>query len=431
MRTMDNNRLIPGRRAVITGVGVVAPGEPGAKAFWERMTAGKPATGPITLFDASDYRCKVAAECWFDPAAAGLTPQQIRRTDRAGQLAIAATSEALADAGLAPGDLPPERTGVAIGNAIGNSALTEQEFGVGSDGGRLWLCDQNYAVPHAYCAMVPSSIAVEVAWMSQAEGPAMVISSGCTSGLDAVSYASQLIEEGSADVVISGATEAAVTPITVACFDALKATSVRNDDPQGACRPFDLHRDGLVLGEGAAVFVVEEAARARARGARIRAMIAGYDSRANAYHMTGLKADGRELAEAIRRALDSARIDPSEIDYVNAHGSATHQNDRHETAALKVSLGHHAYRIPASSIKSMVGHSLGGIGAIEIAACVFALEDQVVPPTANLETADPECDLDYVPGDARQLPVNTVLNVGSGFGGFQTAMVLTSARRSR
>lgn len=410
---------------------MVAPGEPGARPFWAAMTAGKPATGPITLFDASRFRCRIAAESRFDPVTAGLTPQQIRRTDRAGQFAIAATAEALADAGLSPGDLPPERTGVSIGNAIGNTMLMEQEYAAGSDGGRLWLCDQNYGVPHAYCSMVSSSIAVEVAWASQAEGPATVVSTGCTSGLDAVGHASQLICEGSADVVITGATEAPVTPITVACFDALKATSVRNDDPAGACKPFDLHRDGLVLGEGAAVFVLEEESHARSRGARIRAIIAGYASRANAYHMTGLQPEGRELAEAIRRALGNARVDPSEIDYVSAHGSGTRQNDRHETAALKASLGHHAYRAPASSIKSMIGHSLGGIGAIEIAACVFALEDQVVPPTANLETRDPECDLDYVPGDARQVPVNTVLNVGSGFGGFQTAIVLLSSRRSR
>jgi act minimal PKS ketosynthase (KS/KS alpha) len=390
------------------------------------MTAGKPVTGPITLFDASSFRCQIAAESRFDPVKAGLSAQQIRRTDRAGQFAISATAEAMADAGLTPSDLQPERTGVSIGNAIGNTMLMEQEYAAGSDGGRLWLCDQNYGVPHAYCSMVSSSIAVEVAWATGAEGPATVVSTGCTSGLDAVGHASQLIREGSADVVITGATEAPVTPITVACFDALKATSARNDDPAAACKPFDLHRDGLVLGEGAAVFVVEEESHALARGARIRAVIAGHASRSNAYHMTGLQPDGRELAEAIRRALDNAKVDPSEIDYVSAHGSGTRQNDRHETAALKASLGHHAYRAPASSIKSMIGHSLGGIGAIEIAACVFALEDDVVPPTANLETADPECDLDYVPGDAREMPVNTVLNIGSGFGGFQTAIVLLS-----
>jgi act minimal PKS ketosynthase (KS/KS alpha) len=418
------------RKAAITGVGVVAPGEPGARQFWEAMTSGKPATGPITLFDASTFRCRIAAESFFDPVKAGLTPQQIRRTDRAGQFAIAATAEAMADAGLSVDDLVPERTAVSIGNAIGNTMLMEQEYAAVSNGGRLWLCDQTYGVPHSYVSMVSSSIAVEVAWASRAEGPTTVISTGCTSGLDAVGYASQLIEEGSADVVITGATEAPITPITVACFDALKAASVCNDDPVGACKPFDLHRDGLVLGEGSAVFVVEELGRARARGARIRAMVAGYASRANAYHMTGLQPDGRELAEAIRRALDAAKVDPSEIDYVSAHGSGTKQNDRHETNALKASLGQHAYRIPASSIKSMVGHSLGGIGAIEVAACVFALEDQVIPPTANLRTRDPECDLDYVPGDAREIPVNTVLNIGSGFGGFQTAIVLTSSRRA-
>jgi minimal PKS ketosynthase (KS/KS alpha) len=419
---------VAARKAVITGVGVVAPGEVGAKAFWASITAGRPSTGPITLFDAAPFRCKIAAESLFDPVLAGLTPQQIRRTDRAGQFAIVAAHEAMADAGLSAGELPPERTGIAIGNAIGNTMLMEQEYAAVSDGGRLWLCDQTYGTPQAYNSMVSSSIAVEVAWACEAEGPVAVISTGCTSGLDAVGYASQLIQEGSADVVIAGASEAPISPITVACFDALKATSIRNDDPAGACKPFDLHRDGLVLGEGAAVFVMEEAGHARRRGARIRAGIAGYASRSNAFHMTGLQKDGRELAEAIRRALDDAKVDPSEIDYVSAHGSGTRQNDRHETAALKSALGHHAYRAPASSIKSMVGHSLGGIGAIEIAACVFALEDQVVPPTANYTTPDPECDLDYIPGSAREIPVDTVLNIGSGFGGFQTAIVLTSSR---
>jgi minimal PKS ketosynthase (KS/KS alpha) len=419
--------------AVITGMGVVAPGDVGAKAFWAAMTAGKSATGPITLFDASRFRCRIAAESRFDPVLAGLSPQEIRRTDRSAQFAIVATREAMADAGLGATDgasLRPERTGIAIGNAIGNTMLMEQEYGAVSDGGRLWLCDENYGTPQSYNSMVSSSIAVEVAWASGAEGPVAVISTGCTSGLDAVGYASQLIQEGSADVIIAGASEAPISPITVACFDALKATSVRNDDPGQACRPFDLNRDGLVLGEGAAVFVVEEAGHARRRGARVRARVGGYASRANAFHMTGLKKDGRELAEAIRCALDDARVDPSEIDYVSAHGSGTRQNDRHETAALKTALGHHAYRAPASSIKSMVGHSLGGIGAIEIAACVFALEDQVIPPTANYETPDPECDLDYVPNTAREIPVSTILNIGSGFGGFQTAIVLTSARRA-
>jgi act minimal PKS ketosynthase (KS/KS alpha) len=272
--------------------------------------------------------------------------------------------------------------------------------------------------------MVPSTLACEVAWTWHAEGPVALISTGCTAGLESVGYGVQLVREGSADVVAAGATDAPISPISVACFDAIRATSPNNDDPAHASRPFDLHRDGFVLGEGAAVLVLEDWGAARRRGAHVYAEIAGFASRSNAFHMTGLKPDGREMAEAIRLALRQARADPADIDYINAHGSGTKQNDRHETAAFKRSLGSRAHEVPVSSIKSMVGHSLGAIGSIEVAACALAMEHQVVPPTANLHTADPECDLDYVPLTAREQRVDAVLNVGSGFGGFQSAMVL-------
>jgi act minimal PKS ketosynthase (KS/KS alpha) len=226
--------------------------------------------------------------------------------------------------------------------------------------------------------------------------------------------------------MIAGAADAPISPITLACFDAIKATTPRNDAPEQASRPFDRTRDGFVLGEGAAVFVLEELGRARQRGARIYAEIAGYASRCNAYHMTGLKPDGREMAEAIRAALDEAGRAPDAVDYVNAHGSGTKQNDRHETAAFKRSLGEHAYRTPVSSIKSMIGHSLGAIGSLEIAASALAIDQNVIPPTANLKSPDPECDLDYVPCVAREQRTDVVLTVGSGFGGFQSAMVLAA-----
>jgi act minimal PKS ketosynthase (KS/KS alpha) len=289
--------------------------------------------------------------------------------------------------------------------------------------------DHTYAARHLYSHFVPSSFATEVAWTVGAEGPSTVVSTGCTSGIDAVGYAAELIREGTADVMLTGAAEAPISPITVACFDAIKATSTYNDDPEHASRPYDKTRTGFVLGEGSAGFVLEELESARARGAHIYAEIGGYASRCNAYHMTGLKADGAEMAEAIRCALDEARLDPTAIDYVNAHGSGTKQNDRHETAAFKRTLGEHAYRVPVSSIKSMVGHSLGAIGSIEIAASLLAMDNNVVPPTANLHTPDPELDLDYVPLDAREWRTDSVLTVGSGFGGFQSAMVLTRPDR--
>jgi act minimal PKS ketosynthase (KS/KS alpha) len=275
-----------------------------------------------------------------------------------------------------------------------------------------------------YGYLVPSSFAAEIAWMAGAEGPVAVVSTGCTSGLDSVGHAVELIRDGSADVMITGATDAPISPTTVRCFDALKATTPRNDDPAHASRPFDRGRDGFVLGEGAAILVLEELGAARARGAGIYAEIAGFGSRCNAYHMTGLRPDGAEMALAIDAALAEARVGPGDVDYVNAHGSGTKQNDLHETAAFKRSLGPDAYRVPVSSIKSMIGHSLGAIGSLEIAASLLAIQHDVVPPTANLEEPDPACDLDYVPKVAREWPTRTVLTVGSGFGGFQSAMVL-------
>jgi minimal PKS ketosynthase (KS/KS alpha) len=412
------------RRVVITGIGVLAPGGIGVKDFWSLLSDGRTSTRGITFFDPAPFRSQVAAEVDFDPQAHGLGPQAIRRMDRAAQFAVVTATEAVADSGLDGADPDPYRTGVTVGSAVGATMGLDQEYNVVSDGGRLDLVDHKYAVPHLYDYLVPSSFAGEVAWWVGAEGPVTVVSTGCTSGLDSVGYATDLIREGSADVMITGASDAPISPITVACFDAIKATSTRNDEPARASRPFDATRDGFVLGEGSAVLVLEEYERAKARGAYAYAEIAGFATRCNAFHMTGLRPDGRELAEAIRTVMDEARINPDEIDYINAHGSGTKQNDRHETAALKLSLGEHAYSTPVSSIKSMIGHSLGAIGSIEIAASVLAMRDNLVPPTANLHEPDPECDLDYVPLKAREWTTDAVLTVGSGFGGFQSAMVL-------
>ncbi|MCA2219203.1 beta-ketoacyl-[acyl-carrier-protein] synthase family protein [Jidongwangia harbinensis] len=418
-----------GRRVVITGIGVMAPGGLGVKSFWELITAGRTATRTISFFDPAPFRSRIAAECDFDPAAEGLSPQEIRRMDRAAQLAVVSARDCLADSGLQLGDLDPYRTGVSIGTAVGATMSLEREYAVVSDGGRQRLTDHTYAVPHLYDYLVPGSFAREVAWLVGAEGPATVVSTGCTSGLDAVGHAAELIREGTADVMVAGATDAPISPITLACFDAIKATTPRNDDPEHASRPFDRTRNGFVLGEGAAMFVLEEAGHARRRGAQPYAEVAGFASRSNAYHMTGLRPDGREMAEAIRVALTEARLNPADVDYINAHGSGTKQNDRHETAAFKRSLGDHAYRTPVSSIKSMIGHSLGAIGSIEIAASVLAIRHGVVPPTANLHEPDPECDLDYVPLVARERRIDVVLSVGSGFGGFQSAMLLARPER--
>jgi minimal PKS ketosynthase (KS/KS alpha) len=413
------------RRAVITGIEVIAPGGVGLKNFWSLISEGRTATRGITFFDPAPFRSRVAAEIDFYPAEHGLGAQDCRRMDRAAQLAVAAARGAVADSGLRPAEGDPTRTGVVVGSAVGATMSLDQEYRVVSDAGRLDLVDHRYAVPHLYDYLVPSSFATEVAWDVGAEGPAAVISTGCTSGIDSIGYAADLIRDGTLDAVVAGSSDAPISPITVACFDAIKATTPRNDDPEHASRPFDRTRNGFVLGEGVAMFVLEEREHARRRGARIYAEVAGYATRSNAYHMTGLRPDGAEMAEAIRAALDEARLPGDRIDYINAHGSGTKQNDRHETAAYKSSLGEHAYRVPVSSIKSMIGHSLGAIGSIEIAASVLAMENDVVPPTANLHEPDPECDLDYVPNEARDQRIDAVLKVGSGFGGFQSAMVLT------
>ncbi|MEU1040725.1 beta-ketoacyl-[acyl-carrier-protein] synthase family protein [Streptomyces sp. NPDC005907] len=416
------------RRVAVTGIGIVAPGGTGVPAFWDLLTAGRTATRAITFFDPAGLRSRIAAECDFDPAAHGLDVRDVERGDRYIQFALVAGDEAVRDSGLDLGAENPWRVGVSLGTAVGGTTRLEKDYVLVSHGGQRWDVDHREAGPELHRAFSPSTLASTVAERFGARGPVQTVSTGCTSGLDAVGYAFHTVAEGRADICIAGASDSPISPITMACFDAIKATSPNNDDPAHASRPFDADRDGFVMGEGGAVLVLEELEHARARGARVYCELSGYATFGNAYHMTGLTSDGLEMARAIEDALDHARLDPKEIDYVNAHGSGTKQNDRHETAAVKRVLGPHAYDTPMSSIKSMVGHSLGAIGAIELVACVLALTHQVVPPTANYETPDPECDLDYVPRVARERRLAGVLSVGSGFGGFQSAVVLNRPR---
>ncbi|KAB1145311.1 beta-ketoacyl-[acyl-carrier-protein] synthase family protein [Streptomyces luteolifulvus] len=413
------------RRVAVTGIGVVAPGGTGAAAFWDLLAGGRTATRGITLFDPAGLRSRIAAECDFDPLAHGLDPELRDHADRYIQFAAVAAEEAVSDSGLDTGQEDPWRIGVSLGSAVGGTTRLEHDYVLVSEGGQRWDVDHRAAEPQLHLAFSPSTLASVVAEQFGAKGPVQTVSTGCTSGLDAVGYAFHTVAEGRADVCMAGASDSPISPITMACFDAIKATSPNNDDPEHASRPFDAHRNGFVMGEGAAVLVLEEYEHARARGAHVYCEIGGYATYGNAYHMTGLTGEGLEMARAIDTTLDQARLDPTLIDYVNAHGSGTRQNDRHETAAVKRSLGAHAYDTPMSSIKSMVGHSLGAIGAIEVVACVLAITHQVVPPTANYETPDPECDLDYVPRTARPRKLRNVLSVGSGFGGFQSAVLLT------
>ncbi|MGY1682538.1 beta-ketoacyl-[acyl-carrier-protein] synthase family protein [Geodermatophilus sp. SYSU D01176] len=422
------------RRVVVTGIGVVAPGSMGREGFWDMITAGRTATRRITFFDASRFRSQVAAEVDFDGRLLGLTAQEVHRNDRFVQMAMVAADEAVADSGLPIGsdspDAPdPDRVGITLGSAVGATMRLEQEYVSVSDAGTHWLVDPRYASRFLSHALVPSCGATELAVRFGAHGPATVVSTGCTSGIDAIGYGSQLIEDGDADVVVAGASDAPISPISMACFDTIRATTDNNADPEHASKPFDARRNGFVMGEGAAVLILEELEHARARGAEVYCEVTGYASRCNAFHMTGLKPDGTEMAEAVRQALDQGRIDPGEVGYVNAHGSGTKQNDRHETAAVHKSLGPAADRVAMSSIKSMIGHSLGAIGSIEVAATALAVQRGVLPPTANYEVPDPECDLDYVPKVAREQKVDVAVSVGSGFGGFQSAIVLAAPTR--
>ena len=411
------------RRSAVTGIGVVAPGGPEREAFWEAITAGRTATRGITFFDPSGFRSQIAAEVDFDPHAAGLTEHEVRRMDRYIQFAAAAGMEAITDSGLDLEVIDRERMGVTLGSAVGGTMVLEDGYVAVSNRGQDWLVDPDYAIPFLYPGLVPSSLASEIAVKFGANGPALVISTGCTSGIDAIGYAHHMIQDDEADVVITGASESPISPISMACFDPIKATSQRNDDPEHASRPFDRDRDGFVMGEGGAVLVLEEMESALARGAHIYCEVAGFAGRGNAYHMTGLTTEAEEMTEAIRDAMRQGDIKPEDIDYINAHGSGTKQNDRHETAAYKQSLGERAYEIPISSIKSMIGHSLGAIGAIEMSACALAIDRGIVPPTANWENPDPECDLDYTPREARRKRIDVALSTGSGFGGFQSAMI--------
>jgi minimal PKS ketosynthase (KS/KS alpha) len=401
------------RRVAITGIGVRAPGGGNTKEFWELISSGTAAIRTISLFDPSGFRSRVAGECDFDPVAEGFSAQEIRRLDRSAQLAVAATREAAADADLDMDTIYPHRTGTSVGSAIGGTMSLDREYSVLSDGGRKWLLDHEYAMPHLFNYLVPTSIAADVAREVGAEGPVALVSTGCTAGIESVSHAARLIREGSADVMLAGGSDAPLSPICVSSFDAIKATTPRNDDPATASRPFDRTRNGFVLAEGSAMLVLEEWNHARARGAHIYAEIGGWSVRSNAFHMTGLRPEGTEMAKAIELALRMAKRAPEQVDYVNAHGSSTKQNDRHETDAFKRSLGDHAFRTPVSSIKSMIGHSLGAIGSIEIAACALAIESGLIPPTANLHEPDPELGLDYVPLEARPADLYTVLKVGS------------------
>lgn len=388
-------RTGPDRRAVITGAGIVAPGGVGTKAFWSMLADGRTATRVITQFDPAPFRSQMAGECDIDLHAHGLSQLQVQRLSRTAQFAVVAGRQAVTGAGLHLDELDPSRVAIAIGSSVGHTG----EAGA-------------------------NPLTAELRDLVGAEGPEATLSTGSTSGLDSIGYAAELIAEGVADVVLSGGAEAPLSPVMAVCFDAIRASSRRNEDAAHACRPFDRTRDGLVLAEGAAMLVVEELAHARRRGAHVYAEVAGFASRCDIDRLGHLDWGGKELAAAISAAMRRARVVPADLDYVNAHGSGGVLDDVYETHALKFSLGLHAYRVPVSAYKSMIGHSLCANGSLDVVGCLLAFEENLIAPTANLHEPDPRCDLDFVPLVARERPIDTVLTLCSGFEGFQSAMVL-------
>lgn len=406
------------RRAVITGIGPVTPIGIGIDQFWTGLRGRESAVRQIESFDPSPFRTRIAAEVrGFDPADY-LDRKTVKRMDRFSQFAVAAARLAVQDAGLDLETLDSERVGVSIGSALGGIGFAEKQHGVFATQG-LRAVDP-YLALSVFGGAGSCNIAIDMG----CTGPVTANSNSCASGTIALGEALELIRGNRADMVLAGGAEAPLSPLCFGSFAVIRAMSCRNDDPQRACRPFDAGRDGFVMGEGAAVLVVEELEHALNRGARIYAEIAGHSLTNDAFHMTSPRPDGSSASRAMSLALADAGTSPEEVDYINAHGSSTPLNDKSETLAIKSVFGEGAYRIPISSTKGHHAHLLGATGAIEASACALALRYGYVPATLNLDTPDQECDLDYTPQEGRTAELHTALSNSFGFGGINACLVM-------
>ncbi len=407
------------RRVVITGIGVVSPVGTGVSKFWENLVSGKSGIDTIRSFDPVEIGLSVhiAGEVKdFDPLTVFDT-KEAKKVSRFVQFAIYASQEALEDSGLLESKPDPERVGVIIGTGIGGLSDIEQQNKVLMERGPRRVSP--FFIPYGISNMAAGLAAIRWGF----KGPNYCVVSACATGNHAIGDAFRLIQKGDIDVAVAGGTEAAVTPLGVAGFAAMKALSTRNDEPQRASRPFDRDRDGFVMGEGAGVLILEEYEHAKARGAKIYAELAGYGATDDAYHITAPCVDGEGAIRCMRIALEDGGIKPQEVDYINAHGTSTPLNDKTETLAIKSLFGEHAYKLKISSNKSMIGHLLGAAAAVEAVATVKTIETGRVPPTINLENPDPDCDLDYVPNEAVNHRVNVALSNAFGFGGTNACLV--------
>ncbi|MGO8968965.1 MAG: beta-ketoacyl-ACP synthase II [Myxococcaceae bacterium] len=408
------------RKAVVTGLGLVTPVGTGVEATWKALLAGSSGVGPITRFTPGRLQTRIAAEVKdFDPLQ-WMDRREARRTDRFVQYALAATEMALRQSGLRIGtDYASERVGVILGSGIGGLASAEDHHEKALRTGFDRLS------PFFVLQILTNTAAGLVSIRTGAAGPNWAPVAACSTGAHAIGEALWSIRAGRTDAVIVGSAEAAVTPLAIGGFEAMRALSTRNDDPQGASRPFDRGRDGFVLGEGAGVLILEEKDCAQRRGAPILAEVAGYAANADAHHLTQPSADGARAASCMVLAMRDAGLAPQQVGYLNAHGTSTLLNDVHETRAIKQAFGQHASRLAVSSTKSMTGHLLGAAGSVEAAVSVLALVRGMVPPTINQREPDPECDLDYVPNHARETPLGAVMSNSLGFGGTNAVLVFT------
>ena len=407
-----------GQRVVVTGMGALTPVGIGVPATWEALLAGNSGIGHITLFDPSRVKVKIAGEVPdFDPERY-MSRKQARRLDRFAQLAVVAALEARDDAGLVIDDRNAEEVGVMVGSGIGG--VMTMENGIHD----LFHKGPDRLSPFIVTMMLPNMASGQVSIFLRARGPNLATTSACSSGSDAIGVAAATIRRGDASVILAGGAEAPICEIGIGGFHAVRALSTHNAEPRKASRPFDLHRDGFVMGEGAGVLVLEDAEHAQDRGARILAELVGYHNVSDAYHITQPAEDSGGSVRAMAGAIARAGLEPSEIDYINAHGTSTPINDRNETVAIKAVFGEAAYDIPVSSTKSMIGHLMGATGAIEAIACIKSINEGIVHPTINLETPDPDCDLDYVPNTARRVNVDVALSNSMGFGGHNACLVL-------
>ncbi len=412
-------------RVFITGIGVISPLGLDLSSSWEGIKQGRSGVDFLTSFDTEGFDTRFGAEVkGFEPEDY-LDRKDARRMDRFAQFAAVAAQQACRQADLSPDKEDPYRVAVIIGSGIGGISTLSQQFAVLSERGPRRVS------PFLIPMMLGDMASAQVSMITGSMGANYCLVSSCSSGADAMGQAWEMVRTGREDIVLAGGTEAPLVPVSVAGFNALRALSRRNDSPAQASRPFDISRDGFVMGEGSAVFVLENEESASRRNAEPLAELRGYAATSDAHHLTEPSTTGESAAQAMSLALTEARIDPSEVGYINAHGTSTPLNDKHETKAIKAALGEDAFRVPISSSKSMTGHLLGAGGALEAAICVMAMREGIIPPTINLDEPDPECDLDYTPNRAHQQEIEASMSNSFGFGGHNSVLVFSKPRQAR